>query len=94
MTRPWAALLRRTFGFDLESCPRCIQGTLAVIADITDGKVVKQILEHLSLPTELPTPLPARRPSSFEELWSDEGGLEERGGRGLVGLALQGGLTR
>jgi hypothetical protein len=74
---PWAELLRRTFGFDLESCPRRVRGTMAVIAFITEAKVVERILSHLGLEAELPAPLPARRPSSFEELWADEGCEEE-----------------
>jgi hypothetical protein len=74
---PWAELLRRTYGFDLESCPKCIKGTMAVIAYITEGKVVERILSHLGLPTGLPTPQPATRPSSFEELWPEQERLEE-----------------
>jgi hypothetical protein len=51
---------------------------MTVIAYITEGRVVKKILEHLSLPTELPAPEPKRRPSSFEEQWPDEGRHEEQ----------------
>jgi hypothetical protein len=50
---------------------------MAVIAYITDGKVVERILTHLGLEAELPRTLPARRPSSFEEPWADEEQMEE-----------------
>jgi hypothetical protein len=58
---PWADLLGRTFGLDLKRCSKCITGTVAVMAYITDPKVVLKILSHLHLPTEVPTPSPARR---------------------------------
>jgi hypothetical protein len=64
---PWAELLRRTFGFDLKHCPKCITGTVAVVAFITDPKVLLKILAHLHLPTELPTASPARRSRLFDD---------------------------
>ena len=64
---PWADLLRRTFGFDLKSCPKCITGTVAVVAFITDPKVVLKILSHLHLPSDVPTPSPARRALLFDD---------------------------
>jgi hypothetical protein len=39
---------------------RCLTGTVAVVAFITDPAVVRQILTHLQLPTELPAVRPAR----------------------------------
>jgi hypothetical protein len=69
---PWADLLKRTFGVDVTRCPKCLSGTLAVVAYITDEKVVQKILTHLKLPSELPTPAPARRPPCFEDLPHDE----------------------
>ena len=49
-------------GFYLKTCSKCLKGTMAVIAYITDGEVVHRILSHLGLPTALPAPSPARRP--------------------------------
>jgi hypothetical protein len=44
---PWADLLRLTFGLDLIRCPKCITGTVAVMAYITDPKVVLKRLRLL-----------------------------------------------
>lgn len=68
LTRPaegrgwrWAALMRRTFGFDVLSCPRC-GDRLRLIALIEDAAVVGRILRHLGLPDTIPSPQPARAP--------------------------------
>jgi hypothetical protein len=57
----WAALMRRTFGFDGLACPRC-GGRLRLIALIEDAAVIGRILHHLGLPESIPTPRPARAP--------------------------------
>ena len=57
---PWAELLRLTFRVDVTRCARCITGTVAIVAFITDPAVVRRILSHLRLPTELPPLRPAR----------------------------------
>jgi hypothetical protein len=57
----WAALMRRTFGFDVLDCPRC-GGRLRLIALIEEAAVIGRILRHLGLPTELPVACPARGP--------------------------------
>jgi len=67
---PWSELLKRTFAEDLLRCPRCLTGTLLIIAFITDPAVVEQILTHLGLPSDLPVPAPARRPAQLE--WDDQ----------------------
>ena len=59
--RLWAALLRRTFAIDATRCPRC-DGQLHLLAVIKDPTVINKILAHLALPTEIPTPAPARPP--------------------------------
>ena len=41
-------------------------GKRKLIALITDGKVVRAILEHLGLPTTAPTLAPARSPPELE----------------------------
>jgi hypothetical protein len=57
----WAELMHRTFGFDVLLCPRC-QGRLELIALIEDPRVIRRILNHLGLPTEVPAARPARSP--------------------------------
>jgi hypothetical protein len=53
--------MHRTFGFDVLLCPRC-QGRLELIALIEDPRVIRRILNHLGLPTEVPAARPARSP--------------------------------
>src|ERR1043166_8876834 len=55
----WAALLERTFAIDVLACPEC-GGRLRLIATINDSSVIDKILGHLGLPTEAPTPMPAK----------------------------------
>jgi catechol 2,3-dioxygenase-like lactoylglutathione lyase family enzyme len=57
----WADLMRRSFGFDVLACDRC-GGRLRLIALIHQAEVVRRILTHLGVPTELPPPVPARAP--------------------------------
>ncbi len=63
----WAALMQRTFGFDVLACPRC-GGRLRLIALIEDAAVVGRILRHLGVTTEVPAPRPARAPPRAEEM--------------------------
>jgi hypothetical protein len=53
--------MRRSFGFDVLGCP-CCGGRLSLIALIEDPRVIRRILSHLGLPTEVPEPHPARSP--------------------------------
>ena len=53
--------MARTFGFDVLACPRC-GGRLRLIALIEAAAVIERILRHLGVPTEIPTPRPARAP--------------------------------
>ena len=55
----WAELMQRSFGFDVLACPRC-GDRLELIALIDDPKVIRRILRHLGLPTEVPAARPAR----------------------------------
>jgi hypothetical protein len=66
---PWADLLRRTFELDILACPGC-GGRLRLVATIEQPAGIEKILAHLGLPTELPSPLPARSPECFPG-WSD-----------------------
>ena len=67
----WAELMRRTFGLDVLACPRC-GGRLRLVALIEQASVVQRILRHLSLPTEVPMPRPARAPPRRLETLEDE----------------------
>jgi hypothetical protein len=59
--RPWAELLRRTFGVDVLSCPRC-QGRMKLLAMVTDAKSVARYLANIGEPTEVPGRSPNRGP--------------------------------
>jgi hypothetical protein len=59
--RPWAELLRRTFGFDVLACPRC-DGRLRLLAMVTEPKSVARYLRALGEPTDAPARAPARGP--------------------------------
>ena len=50
---------RRSFAVDVLTCPHC-GGRRKLIALLTDGLVVRKILDHLGLPTEPPNLAPAR----------------------------------
>jgi hypothetical protein len=72
----WAALMTRTFGFDVLACRRC-GGRLHLIALIEEAAVIDRILRHLGLPTETPAPCPARAPPRLASVpdaagWDDE----------------------
>jgi hypothetical protein len=54
----WAALLRRAFGFDVLTCP--CGGRRRLVALIDEATVIRRILEHRGLPTEIPVPRPGR----------------------------------
>jgi Putative transposase len=57
----WSDLMRQTFSLDVLACPRCHQ-RMRLIATIEDPAVVKKILNHLGLGTEVPESQPARPP--------------------------------
>jgi hypothetical protein len=57
----WADLMRRTFGFDVLECPRC-GARMRLVGTIEQRAVIDRILRHLGLPTEVPSPWPARAP--------------------------------
>jgi hypothetical protein len=63
--RPWAELLRRTFGIDVETCPKC-GGRMRLLALVTDPKNVARFLRHLGEPTEPPPRAPARDPPFWQ----------------------------
>ena len=63
--RPWAELLKRTFGFDVLSCPRC-QGRMRLLAMVTEPKSVARYLRSLGEATETPPRTPARGPPYWQ----------------------------
>ena len=56
----WARLLKRVFALDMARCPFCQQGTLRIIAAITQGAVIRKILQHLKQSAAPPPIAPAR----------------------------------
>ena len=60
--------MKRVFEIDALSCP-CCGGRRKLIALLTDGAVVRKILEHLGLPTTAPSLAPARAPPEPELAW-------------------------
>ena len=56
----WAKLLQRVFGLDMATCPVCQQGSLRIIAAITQAQVIRKILRHLKLSVDPPPMAPAR----------------------------------
>jgi len=46
LRRGWAQLIRRVYEVDPLVCPRC-QGLMRVVAFITEGRVIRRILDHL-----------------------------------------------
>jgi hypothetical protein len=62
----WAELMMRVFLVDVLCCPNC-QGRLRPISIIKEDAVIKKILNHLDLPTELPIPKPSRSPPWQQE---------------------------
>ena len=59
--RPWADLLRRTFGLDVLLGPKC-KGRMRLLAMVTDPKSLARYLRALAEPTSAPEPEPARAP--------------------------------
>ena len=57
----WAPLMQRSFGFDVLRCSRC-GGQLRLIALIDARDVIRHILAHLGLPTDVPPARPSRAP--------------------------------
>jgi hypothetical protein len=57
----WADLMRRAFEIDVLACPKC-GGRMELISTIEEPAVVRKILAHLGIPTELPTSRAARPP--------------------------------
>ena len=63
---PWAELFKRTFKADVLKCEHC-GGPMKVLALINEGKAIREILEHLSLPTTGPPIAKARRAATSDD---------------------------
>jgi hypothetical protein len=57
----WASLLRRVWGPDVTTCPRC-GDILRVLVFVTHPDITERILDHLGLATVVPPIAPARAP--------------------------------
>lgn len=64
----WAALLARVFAIDVTKCPKC-DGRLRLVAAITDRASAKRYLDHVGLPSEIPSLAPARAPPQLDFDW-------------------------
>ena len=63
----WARLLKRVFALDMATCPFCRQGSLRIIAAITQAEVLRKMLRHLKLAADPPPIAPARaRQATFD----------------------------
>jgi hypothetical protein len=61
----WAALLARTFGLKMETCPDC-GGRMRIVAVVTDPLSVKTYLDGVGLESEIPKLRPPRAPPQTE----------------------------
>jgi hypothetical protein len=59
--RRWAELLKRTFGFDVLTCP-CCGGRMKPLALVTEPTSVARYLRGIGEPTDVPKRTPARGP--------------------------------
>ena len=59
--RPWAELLKRTFGFDVLTCP-CCSGRMKLLALVTEPQSIARYLRGIGEPTDVPKRTPARGP--------------------------------
>jgi len=67
----WAQLMARSFGFDVLACTRC-GGRFRLIALIEDPRVIRHILAHCGVPTDVPAARPPRAPPiRFEHVDDD-----------------------
>ena len=63
----WAWLLKRVFALDIAICSFCHQGTLRIIAAMTQGEVIRKVLRHVKLAPDPPPIAPARsRQEAFD----------------------------
>jgi hypothetical protein len=69
----WPQLMQRVFSIDVLRCPSC-GGRMKAIAEITDKRVARAMLEHVGLPSDAPEQWPARGPPEWV---GSVGGLDD-----------------
>ena len=70
----WARLLKRVFARDLATGPFCHQGTLRIMAAMTQGEVIRKFLRHLQRAADPPPRAPVRaRQASYGGRWEEHG---------------------
>jgi hypothetical protein len=69
----WPELMQRVFAIDVLLCPRC-GGRMKAIAEITDKRVARKMLEHVGLPSDPPEQWSARGPPGLvgSSPWFDD----------------------
>jgi hypothetical protein len=65
--RPWAELLKRTFGVDVLQCPRC-KGPMKLVAMVTEPKSVARYLAAIGELTDVPGRSPSRGPPYWKSV--------------------------
>jgi hypothetical protein len=65
--RPWAELLKRTFGVDVLQCPKC-KGRMKLIAMLTEPKSVARYLAGIRELTDVPGRSPSRGPPYWKSV--------------------------
>jgi hypothetical protein len=65
--RPWAELLKRTFGVDVLECPKC-KGRMKLIAMLTEPKSVGRYLAGMGELTDVPGRSPSRGPPYWKSV--------------------------
>jgi hypothetical protein len=66
----WAALLKRTFRIDVETCAYC-GGRMRIVAAVTDTASIKRYLDGVGLPSKIPEIKPARPPPQLDLGYED-----------------------
>jgi hypothetical protein len=59
--RPWAELLKRTFGVDVLACPKC-HGRMKLLAMVTEPASFARYLVGIGEPVDVPARSPNRGP--------------------------------
>jgi len=65
--RPWAELLKRTFGVDVLQCPKC-KGRMKLVAMVTDAKSVTRYLAGIGELADVPGRSPSRGPPYWKSV--------------------------
>src|ERR1035437_4625530 len=98
LRRGWAQLLRRVYEVDPLVCPRC-RGVMRVVSFITEGRVIRRILDHLGASARratqerAPPPAAAAVPDS-PDLSAGRGRRQRPGAGGRAEACLGHGPTR